>query len=205
MVDKMISFFQKDNVEVLVKAVDLGDGTYALDTMSGKSVIATAELKRPADTTPYAINDAVSNSTTGANVTMLEFASVARFAGGGGVIQKLRMLTDNKLDVAFQYRLHLYHTPPAAAARIADNALYTLLYANRAIRVGYIDIGPMSTEDAAASDSAAAIVSNGAGNLPMAFKCAASDTKLYGLLEIKGALTPVSEQNYFFELTVMQD
>lgn len=204
MSDKNVTYYQADGTPVSVKAVEQADGSFAMASVAGKTVIASAELKRPADTNPYAIKDAVANSTTGANVTMLEFAGSARSLGGGGSIAKVRLMTDKKDDASL-YRLHLYHTAPAAALRVGDNSPFTFLWANRASRVGMIDLPALSTEDATGSTGAGATAGNGVANMPMPYQCAAADNKLYGLLEILTALTPASEQNYFVELTLMEE
>jgi hypothetical protein len=203
MADKVVNFYSSDGAVVPIKAVDLGEGSYLLDTRAGKTVIASSELTRPDDVLDYAAGDAVANSTTGAEVLMMEFSGCARFLGGGGKIHKVRLLTDKKDDTS-AYRLHLYSVAPAAASRAGDNVAFALLYADKANRVGYVDITALSTEDAATSTCAGTTIGL-AGNLSVPFKCAAADTKLYGLLEIKSILTPAAQQKFFVELTMDQD
>ena len=154
-------------------------------------VIIGVELIRPADTTAYAVNDAVSNSTSAP--TVLTFTNLARANAKSGYLVKARLITDQKANVA-QFRLHLFHTTTTA---INDNAAYALLYANKDKAVGYIDFNSMTTEDATASDAA---FSMWTGQLH--FVCDSASRTLYGLLETKTAFTPASGQKFYVELSV---
>ena len=153
-------------------------------------VIIGVELTRPADTTAYAVNDAVSNSTS--DPTVLTFTNLARANAKSGYIVKARLMTDQKTNTA-QFRLHLYHTAPTA---INDNSAQALLYANKDKAVGYIDFNAMTTEDATASDAAFSLW---IGQLH--FVCASASRTLYGLLETKTAFTPASAQKFYIELS----
>lgn len=83
----------------------------------------------------------------------------------------------------------------ASFARPADNAAYTLLWANRTSRIGYIDFLSGNTEG---SGSTAANSLNATVRLP--FVCAAASRNVFGLLETLDAFTPASAQNFFIEL-----
>ena len=153
-------------------------------------VIIGVELIRTADTTAYAVNDAVSNSTS--SPTVLTFTNLARANAKSGYLVKARLITDQKANVA-QFRLHLFHTTPTA---VNDNAAYPLLYANKDKAVGYIDFNAMTTEDATSSDSAFSIWTG-----QVHFVCATASRTLYGLLETKTAFTPASGQKFYIELS----
>lgn len=152
-------------------------------------VRVSVELTRPADTTAYAINDVVSNSTT--SPTVLTFSNVARVNAGSGYIVKARILTDQKANVA-AFRLHLFHTSPTATN---DNAAYPLLYANAANRIGYIDFPAMNTEDATTSTAANTLWTG-----QLHFVCASASRDIYGVLETKTVFTPASGQKFYIEL-----
>lgn len=160
-------------------------------------VEATATFARPNDSTAYTAKDAVSNSTSAPSV--LTFANVARANGGSGSIVKGRLFIDSAtamLGAAF--RLHLYHTAPTA---INDNSPFTLLYANRDKRVGFIDF-PETTTEGTGSDSSASLWVD----MPLTFTCAAGDNDLYGLLEITTAgAAPTGAHNIWVALTVQQN
>ena len=166
----------------------------ALYNVRGMTVSSVATITRPADTTAYAAKDAVANSTSAPVV--LSFTGIGRYNGQDGYIVKARLLTNQAANVA-QYRLHLFTAAPTA---INDNAAYTLLWANRAARIGVIDIGPLSTEGTG-SDAANGL--NADVRLP--FTCASTDSKLYGLLETLTAFTPASGQLFYIELVVEQN
>lgn len=172
----------------------LAAGEAHIGNIGGSTVLATAAFTRPADTTAYAAKDAVSNSTSAPIV--LTFTGLGRVVGGSGYITKARLLTDQAANVA-QYRLHLFNVAPTA---INDNSAYTLLWANRTSRISMIDIGPLGTEGTG-SDAANGLNSD----IRLAYKCAAADTALYGLLETLIAFTPASAQNLFVELTAEQN
>jgi hypothetical protein len=159
--------------------------------VGGKLVPSAVTFARPADTTAYAAKDAVSNSTSAP--TVLTFAGAGRVNAGTGYVTGMRLMTDQSTNVA-QYRLHLYSIAPTA---INDNAAQTLLWANRTKRVGYIDIGPLTTEGSG-SDAASGL--NVDIRLP--YKCDTADTNLYGLLETLTAFTPASAQNFYLTLSL---
>lgn len=154
-----------------------------------------AEFARPADTNAYAALDAVSNSVGAPAV--LTFPGAVRVAAGSGYITKARLMTDLKTATA-RLRLHLFIAAPAA---IADNAPYTLLYSNRANRIGRIDFPALATEDPANSTAAAAQVAD----VRLPFKLAAG-VDLFGMLETLDAIAaPASAQNFYVQLTVDQN
>jgi hypothetical protein len=157
---------------------------------------ATATITRPANTTAYAALDAISDSTS--TPTCITFANMAPEVGsngGSGYIVKARMLT-NQSTFTGRIRLHIYSTAPTA---INDNSPFTLLWANRANRIGFITF-PAAATEGTGSDSANAIAAPGTGNIALAFKCANGDQSLYALAETLDGFTPTSGQIFFFEL-----
>ena len=158
--------------------------------VGGTTRTAAVTLTRPADTNAYAAKDAVSDSTSAP--TVLTFSNIARLNGGSGYITKARLMTNQSSNIA-RYRLHLYHTAPAA---INDNSQFTLLWANRTNRVGYIDFDALNTEGTG-SDAAGAL--NTA--IRLAFVCAAASDDLIGRLETLDAFTPANAQVFYIELT----
>ena len=180
---------------VLATDVGLPAGESFLGTVGGTTtMVAAAELTRPADTTAYAANDAVSDSTSSPTI-WATFTNIARINVGTGYIVKAKLLTDQAANVA-QLRLHLFNAAPTA---INDNAAQTMLYANKATWLGAIDF-PALTQDGTGSTAAKATVSSGSSSLPLAFVCAAASRTLSGLLEVLGAFTPTSGQKFYIEL-----
>lgn len=99
------------------------------------SVTRSVELTRPADTPgAYSAKDAISNSTSAP--AMLEFTSMAQVSGGTGVIRHATLLVNDAAFINAQIRLHLYS---GSITPINDHAGLTILYANNAKYIGYID------------------------------------------------------------------
>lgn len=171
--------------------VDIGSATV---TAAGFGVITTASFTRPADTTAYAAQDVVSNSTS--SPVVLTFSGAARANGGSGIILAARHLKNSTTTTGATYRLHLYKVAPTA---INDNAPFTLLYANRASRIGFIDFNHAT--GAAGSDSSNALTT--IVNLP--FVCDAAASSLFGILTVTSAYTPTSGEQHFIELSISQN
>ncbi len=162
----------------------------------GELTVVSSEFARPADTNAYAALDAIADSTTAP--TLLTFTNLARANGLGGYIAKARIMTDDTAIAAPpRVRLHLFHTAPTP---INDNAAFTLLWANRANRIGHIDFAALTTEGAGSTAKNAKLIPD-AVSLPLAFKCAAASRTIYGMLETLDAFTPASAKSWFVELS----
>ena len=157
--------------------------------VGGKSVQKSASFTRPADTTAYAANDAVANSTS--TPTLLSFANCANANGGQGYIVKTRLLTNQKTCTA-RFRLSFYHTAPSP---VNDNAPKPMLYANKDKLIGRIDLDPCNTEDT--TSDAAYVLST----TLLPYVCAAADTTIYCILTTLDAFTPASAQQFYLEIT----
>ena len=181
--------------EVEVKN-DTGNPVPVSGTLSagGLQFVPAASFTRPADTTAYAAQDVVSNSTS--TPTILSFPGAARANGGSGLILSARHLKNSTTTSGASYRLHLYSAAPTA---INDNAQFALLYANRASRVGFIDFSHAA--GGTGSDSTNALSTF--VNLP--FVCDAAASALFGILTVLGAYTPTSEEQHFIELSIAQN
>ena len=162
---------------------------------AGLQVITTASFTRPADTTAYAAQDVVSNSTSAP--TLLTFSGAARANGGSGLILSARHMKNSTTTAGATYRLHLYKV--STITPINDNAQFTLLYANRASRIGFIDFSHAA--GGTGSDSTNALSTF--VNLP--FVCNAATSALFGILTVLGAYTPTSEEQHFIELSIAQN
>jgi len=167
-----------------------------LPLISGKRAISVVEFTRPTDTTAYAANDVISNSTSAP--TVMQFTGMARANGGSGVIRRARMMTDNSAFVA-RVRWHIFNEAPTA---IADNAQYTMLYANRDKRIGSLDFPAFATEGTG-SDAAATMrpSSEGGWSVPeLEYTCAANSTSLFVIVETLSAATPANAQKFYAQI-----
>ena len=170
-------------------------GTKSIGAVSSNSVVSSATITRPENTTAYAAKDVIS-TTLGA---VIEFTGMARANGGFGSLVKSRVMTNQSTCIA-SLSLHLFNAAPTA---IADNAQYTMLWANRDKRIGTIRFPALST-GGTGSDAAAAMRPSydGAYSIPdFRYQCAANDTKLYGILVTEDVFTPASGQIFFIEHT----
>ena len=172
-----------------VSESEVGSGTNP-GVVATTCAILSASFARPADTTAYAVNDAVANSTSAP--TILTFANAGRVVGGSGYIVKAELCTDQAACVA-AFRLHLFTT---SVTPYNDNAAYTALWANRASRVGYIDF-PAVAQEGSGSTSAFALWLG-----QLLYVCDVAATSLFGLLETKSVFTPASAQNFSIRLGV---
>lgn len=170
-------------------------GTNSIGAVFSNSVISSATVTRPSDTTAYAAKDVISTALG----AVIEFAGMARNNGGFGSLVKSRVMTNQSTCIA-SLSLHLFNAAPTA---IADNAQYTMLWANRDKRIGTIRFPALST-GGTGSDAAAAMRPSydGAYSIPdIRYQCAANDTKLYGILTTEDIFTPASGQLFFIEHT----
>lgn len=151
------------------------------------------EVTRPADTTAYALYDAIGPTAA----AVWKFPNCGRVIGGAGQIISATLATDQVANVS-TYRLYLYNAPPTA---IADNAECTWLYANLASYQGFIDFPALVKDSTSSTGAKIELV----GSL-LNFVCA-GDRNLYGLLQITltGAFTPASGQKFSLLLGVQQD
>lgn len=161
-------------------------------TVGGYTVLSAVDFTRPADTTAYAVSDAIADSTSAP--TVLTFANCARSSGGSGYVTRARVMTDQSANVA-AYRLHLFR---ATVTAINDNAALTTLIANRSNYLGYIDLPTAGTEGSG-SDAA------NTQNLDTRLAFVATGTSLFGLLQTKTAFTPASGQRFYVELGIEQN
>lgn len=157
-------------------------------TIAGQLISINTTFTRPADGNAYAALDVVGTSPA----SNLTFSNFARINGGSGYIVKARLLTNQSTCTA-RFRLHLYKISPTS---IADNALFTLLFANAANRIGYIDFSACKTEGTG---------SNAASSLNdscrLSFNCDTGSRDIFGILETLDAFTPASGQQFFIELS----
>lgn len=170
---------------------ELAAGENYIGRVGLTSINVEVEFTRPSDTTAYTAKDVCGNTGTAA---VLTFADICRTTGGSGNIVKGRIFTDSATALlGTQFRLHLYKQAPTA---IADNSPFTLLYANRSKRIGYLDFPALATEGTGSDSSSSLWV-----DLPLNFTCYAGGNDLYGVLEVLvvGA-APASAQKVFVAL-----
>jgi hypothetical protein len=168
-------------------------GELHLGEVGGNLIMVSTEFTRPADTTAYAANDVVSNSTS--TTTMQALANAARVSGIGGYIVGARLTTDKK-SITPRFRVHFYNTTGATLS--ADNAAWQHKYADISKRVGRLILPAMDT-GADTTNSDMSVAEDMTCHIP--YTCAA--TSVYWVLETLDAFTPASGQK--FSLSVFFD
>lgn len=171
-----------------VDVTRIAAGENHLGEVGGRTVrVDDTAFTRPNDTTAYAARDVIADSTSAA--TIRTFGTAGRISGGSGYITKALLQTSDSAQVN-RVRLHLYST--SSPTVINDNAANTVLYADRAKYVGYIDFPALSTET---SGSEAFALWTGA--LP--YLCVGNDD-LFGVLETLDAFTPTAQSTWFVSI-----
>lgn len=160
----------------------------------GSTVCISDIFTRPADTTAYAVDDVVSNSATA--TTPLTFTNAARTVNGTGYIVSARMSKSTATVANASFRLWLYRDLPTTPP--VDNSPFALLFANRAVRMGFIDF-TLST--AGAGSNSASDFKVGL-NIPF---FAINGRNLYGVLVARGAYTPANGEQFFVEIGLEQN
>lgn len=149
----------------------------------------TASFTRPANTTAYTAEDAVNDNTSTPHILAFTSAETTPKTGQDIIIKSLKVSTDNATVTNGSFRLYICK---ASQTITADNTAQTLLYANRANRVGYIDFTLAS--GGTGSDCGEAVITG--ETIP--FKL--SSNAFYGYIVAKAAYTPASGQNFSLEI-----
>ncbi|MER8941367.1 hypothetical protein NKH82_17930 [Mesorhizobium sp. M0915] len=84
-------------------------------------VTVSVDITRPADTTTYAINDALSDSTSAPTVGGFTFANAVRAAGKTAFLTDLIVTSSNPAATALQGEIYIFDT---AFTAINDNAAF---------------------------------------------------------------------------------
>jgi hypothetical protein len=197
----LIGLFKRllERVTTLVKAAGQAAmaGSHPVVIASDQSAVSiktgmghvSQEITRPADTTPYAANDVVGPTTTPAVGVLADMFSEN---GGTGYICKVKLTTNQAANTA-SYRIYFYNAAPTA---IADNAVSSVLYADDAKTIGYVDIAN-TAQEGSGSDAAVGLWTG-----QLAAKAAAADNDLYYVIITKTAFTPASNQKFTVTVTL---
>lgn len=162
-------------------ASGLNSGERHIGEIGGNITGVADEFQRANNSSAYSAGFMVTNHTgTG---RWLVFSGMGRVTGGHGYIPGALLETNDPLCSA-QLRLHLYNSAPAASA--LDNAAYSPLWAHRAQYIGSIDFSALGTMNTAVAGVMAR--SEAAGPVK-GFRCAPTDTNLYGFLQAINVFT----------------
>lgn len=177
--------------EIATNGVVLKAGTAVVGQVYGAMVTVATDVTRPADTTAYAINDALSDSTSAPTTGGFTFTSAARTSGGSGVITDATICTAADQGTLLQGEIMIFNQ---AVTNINDNSAFAITDAEAKTLIGKI---PFTLED---------IGNNGwfhAQNLSIGFTCVGT-ANLRFLIRVKNAYTPISAEVFTFTLKIMQ-
>lgn len=128
--------------------------------------------------------------TSGGTIQKLfRMADVVAIDGADAQLVALQFFALSATVTLGTFRLRIYNLPIAG---IADNAANTLLYANRAAHVAYVDMAIVAT-DGSGSDTSA-ILSLPAQ--PIVFSCATGRRDLFFQIVALGAYVPASAETF---------
>lgn len=152
----------------------------------------TESITRPADTTAYASNDALSDSTSAPTVAKVNAA--AQSNGRAGVLKSLVITKSTATTTSCAFQLILLQNTYTA---LEDNAAVDLSDAEANTIVGMVDV--------AAADWVAlannAVWNN--TNLDLPFVCEAASDDLYFLVRWSAAYTPASAEVFQFRFGIV--
>lgn len=175
----------------LVRLVDVTGSEGAKSVQTPRFVMVSATFNRPADTTAYALNDAISDSTTAPTTGGFTFTGAAAVSGGAGLITDAIITSNGDPGTPLQGEIWLFDR---AVTNINDNAAFAVSDSEINTCIGKI---PFSLEDAG---------NNGfyhAQALNIGFVCNGS-ANLRFLVRAKNAYTPTSGETLTFILKIQQ-
>jgi hypothetical protein len=150
----------------------------------------TDSFVRPANTTAYADNDLVANSTTAGSVVPLDF----NLGGGGGHIVRVVLRKSGTTTTNADFTIRLFEASPTVAN--GDNGPISHDYARHIMTLA---IGQM----VAGTDDAYVIKNLGeTGGVFYAGGLHVAERRIFALVEANAAYTPASAEEFTLELTI---
>lgn len=157
----------------------------------GALVTCRTDVTRPADTTAYAVSDALSDSTSAPTTGGFTFTGAGRVSGGSGIITDAKVTTSADAATPLQGEIYLFDT---AVTNINDNAAFAVSDAEIKTCIGVI---PFFLVD---------VGNNGfyhVTNLNIGYTCVGS-ANLRFLVRVRNAYTPASAEVFTFEIKCIQ-
>jgi hypothetical protein len=146
------------------------------------------------DANSYSLDDSTGNdayTSGGTSVRLLRLTSVLGSGQSRGRIVKTKLVCNHATITNGVFRVYYFS---AQIAQIADNAAWTLLYANRATLIGHSAALTLVTEG---SGSDAAIAQDVASEIPFV-----GSDHLYAVIVAEGAYTPTSGETFYLEVAI---
>lgn len=141
-------------------------------------VTVTATITRPADTTAYAANDALSNSTSAPTSGGFTLTSAARASGGSGIITDAVITMSTAAGTSLVGELWIFNQ---AVTNINDNSAFAISDSEAQTLCGII---PFTTNKSGSNNAVCHVQ-----NLNMGFTCVGT-ANLRFLVKVLNAYTP---------------
>lgn len=154
--------------------------------------VSTDVTRQAADTTTYAANDTISDSTSAPTSGGFTFTNAGRISGGSGIITDAIISSSAVPALLLQGEIWLFDT---SVTNPNDNVAFVISDGEAKTYVGKI---PFALESAGANNSVAHIV-----GLNIGFTCVGS-ANLRFLLRAKNAYIPVGSEVLTFRLKIQQ-
>jgi len=159
----------------------------------------SASFTRPADTTAYAANDLIANSTTAGSVTPMSF-SVARLGCGQGRIMRIRLFSDNEAVTLATFSLHLFNASPTVTN--GDNGAFAVATARTFLGTVAADMATGSFVTTTDKMKAFAVSPENPFDLKNASNV---ERRIFGLLMAGAGYTPASGELFEVTLEISSD
>lgn len=157
----------------------------ALAAIQATGKTCSTSVTRPADTTAYAANDALSDSTSAPTSGGFTFTSAARQSGGTGIITDI--LVSSSADPATLLQGEIW-IADQAMTNINDNSAFAMADADVLNLVAVIPFALQTTVAGSGTNSYAHLTGLGIG-----YTCVGS-ANLRFLIKVKNAYTPISAE-----------
>lgn len=150
--------------------------------ITSQAGVGATSFTRPNDTTAYAANDAMSDSTSAPTSGGFTLTGACRKSGGIGMIQSVRFLMSTAAATSLQAEIWLFNQ---SVTNINDNAAFSVSDGNMANFVGKI---PFTTSDSASNNASATVT-----NLNLSYTCTGTANLRY-LVKVLNAYTPAAQE-----------
>lgn len=162
-------------------------GNVAMDCTNHSLIVSQAgtgatSFTRPNDTTAYAANDAMSDSTSAPTSGGFTLSGACRKSGGIGMIQSVRFLMSTAAATSLQGEIWLFNQ---SVTNINDNSAFSVSDADMANFVGKI---PFTTSDGATNNASATVA-----NVNLSYTCTGSANLRY-LVKVVNVYTPAAQE-----------
>lgn len=155
----------------------------------GSMTTVSVDVTRPADTTTYAVNDALSDSTSAPTSGGFTISNAARSSGGSGMIVDAIITSSNDPATTLQGEIFIFDQ---ATTNVNDNSAFAVSDTEIKNLVGVI---PFTLEDVGNNDM------YHARNLNIPFTCSGS-ANLRFLVRVKNGYVPASAEVITFRFKI---